>query len=191
MVDNVLERIIDYRGKTPEKTETGVPLITAKNIKIGFVESEPREYISSSSYDSWMTRGIPKLGDVLFTTEAPLANVAQIEIDAKVAFAQRVIILRCNDRMNNDFLKYSLMSNDARVRIFSKGSGSTVEGIKQSQFRKLSITFPVDIKEQSEINRMLNKLNYKINSECSYLDKVLKMKSALMQDLLTGKIMVS
>jgi restriction endonuclease S subunit len=83
------------------------------------------------------------------------------------------------------------MSNDARVRIFSKGSGSTVEGIKQSQFRKLSITFPVDIKEQSEINRMLNKLNYKINSECSYLDKVLKMKSALMQDLLTGKIMVS
>ena len=138
-----------------------------------------------------MTRGIPKLGDVLFTTEAPLANVAQIEIDAKVAFAQRVIILRCNDRMNNDFLKYSLMSNDARVRIFSKGSGSTVEGIKQSQFRKLSITFPVDIKEQSEINRMLNKLNYKINSECSYLDKVLKMKSALMQDLLTGKIMVS
>ena len=191
LIDNVLERIIDYRGKTPEKTETGVPLITAKNIKIGFVESEPREYISSSSYDSWMTRGIPKLGDVLFTTEAPLANVAQIEIDAKVAFAQRVIILRCNDRMNNDFLKYSLMSNDARVRIFSKGSGSTVEGIKQSQFRKLSITFPVDIKEQSEINRMLNKLNYKINSECSYLDKVLKMKSALMQDLLTGKIMVS
>ncbi len=127
-IDNILERVIDYRGKTPTKTETGIPLITAKNVRMGFIEEEPREYIADYAYDGWMTRGIPVAGDVLFTTEAPLANVAQIETNDKSAFAQRVIILRCNNRMNNDFLKYSLMSNDIRTRIFRKGSGSTVEG---------------------------------------------------------------
>lgn len=67
-------RFIDYRGKTPTKTATGIPLITAKNIKMGFLQKEPKEFIAESDYASWMRRGIPEKGDVLFTTEAPLAN---------------------------------------------------------------------------------------------------------------------
>ena len=190
-VDNVLERIIDYRGKTPIKTESGIPLITAKNIRMGCIVPEPREYIAANAYDEWMTRGIPLAGDVLFTTEAPLANVAQIKSNDKTAFAQRVIILRCNNKMNNDFLKYSLMSNDVRIRIFRKGSGSTVEGIKQSQFRKLEITFPIKIKEQILINEMLNKIINYINKESKYLNKLLELKNGLMQDLLTGQVKVA
>ncbi len=30
-----LDSIVDYRGKTPEKTEEGTFLVTAKNIKMG------------------------------------------------------------------------------------------------------------------------------------------------------------
>ena len=81
LVDHVLERIIDYRGKTPTKTDSGIPLITAKNVRMGFIDEEPKEFISEREYDSWMTRGIPLKGDVLFTTEAPLGNVAQITTD--------------------------------------------------------------------------------------------------------------
>ena len=69
-------RFIDYRGKTPEKTTSGLRLITAKNVKMGYLQEFPKEFVAPKSYDSWMTRGIPRQGDVLFTTEAPLANVA-------------------------------------------------------------------------------------------------------------------
>ena len=65
-------RFIDYRGKTPEKTAGGVPLITEKNVRFGYVNPEPQEFIAHADYDAWMTRGIPQVGDVLFTTEAPL-----------------------------------------------------------------------------------------------------------------------
>jgi type I restriction enzyme S subunit len=34
-----MESIIDYRGKTPEKTTAGIPLITAKVIKGGRIEA--------------------------------------------------------------------------------------------------------------------------------------------------------
>ena len=83
---------IDYRGKTPPKTTSGVPLITAKIIKNGTILS-PQEYIALDYYDEWMRRGIPKKGSVVFTTEAPLGEVAQIKTDERLAFAQRVIIL--------------------------------------------------------------------------------------------------
>jgi len=80
-------RFIDYRGKTPEKTESGMRLITAKNVKMGFLQETPMEFVAPDSYDDWMTRGIPRRGDVLFTTEAPLANVAQLDTDERVVFA--------------------------------------------------------------------------------------------------------
>lgn len=66
-----LAKFIDYRGKTPKKTESGMRLITAKNVKFGYFSEEPREYVNPDIYDSWMTRGIPRKGDVLFTPEAP------------------------------------------------------------------------------------------------------------------------
>src|SRR5690606_8887567 len=84
--DNI--KLIDYRGRTPQKTESGVRLITAKNVKLGYLQLEPQEFIAEDNYESWMTRGIPNVGDVIFTTEAPLANVAQIESNEKLAFAQ-------------------------------------------------------------------------------------------------------
>ena len=57
---------IDYRGKTPPKTDQGIPLITAKNIRMGHLNREPREYISQATFETWMTRGFPAIGDLFF-----------------------------------------------------------------------------------------------------------------------------
>ncbi len=54
-------KFIDYRGKIPKKTNNGIPLITAKNIKNGYISNEPREYINEATYVSWMKRGIPQI----------------------------------------------------------------------------------------------------------------------------------
>ncbi len=86
-----MEAIIDYRGKTPKKTDSGVPLITAKIVKGGRV-LEPFEFIAEDNYDSWMVRGLTQAGDVVVTTEAPLGEVAQLT-DANVALAQRIVTL--------------------------------------------------------------------------------------------------
>ena len=39
-------RFIDYRGKTPTKTASGIRLITAKNVKMGYLQDEPMEFIA-------------------------------------------------------------------------------------------------------------------------------------------------
>jgi type I restriction enzyme S subunit len=75
---DVLEMLIDYRGKTPPKSDTGVKLITAKVIKDGRIDRSRLEYISEATYEAWMRRGLPRKGDILVTTEAPLGEVAQL-----------------------------------------------------------------------------------------------------------------
>lgn len=91
-LDEVIEKFIDYRGKTPKKVTSGIPLITAKVIKDGTI-LPPNEFIEFDEYSSWMTRGLPKINDVLLTTEAPLGEVALVQ-NENIALAQRIILLR-------------------------------------------------------------------------------------------------
>ena len=63
-LEECLDALIDYRGKTPEKTDAGIPLITAKIIKSGRIET-PTEFIAVDNYEAWMRRGMPKAGDVV------------------------------------------------------------------------------------------------------------------------------
>ena len=159
-IEGVLENyidFIDYRGKTPEKLENGMRLITAKNVKKGFVQVEPREFVNPAIYDDWMTRGIPKKGDVLFTTEAPLGNVAQLDTDDKVVFAQRIIIMQPDStQLDSTFLKYMLLSEFMQRRIQEKGTGATAKGIKSKLLKKIPLAFPDTVAEQKRIVSILD-----------------------------------
>lgn len=91
-----LDSIVDYRGKTPEKTEEGTFLVTAKNIKDGKICYElSKEYVREADYEEIMHRGIPQIGDILFTTEAPLGQVANVD-RTDIALAQRIIKFRAS-----------------------------------------------------------------------------------------------
>lgn len=154
--------VVDYRGKTPKKTEEGVFLVTAKNIKKDFIDYEcSKEYICESDYEDVMHRGLPKIGDVLITTEAPLGNVAQID-DEKIALAQRVIKYRPKDRtiLLSGFLKHYLLGNEFQNRLNMASTGGTVKGIKGSKLHQLTIPVPVPpIEEQERIVSILDRFD--------------------------------
>ncbi|BED87929.1 hypothetical protein PspMM1_03970 [Pseudoalteromonas sp. MM1] len=159
--EDCMEAIIDYRGKTPKKTTSGIPLITAKIIKNGSIQPV-KEFIAEDDYESWMRRGIPKAGDVVLTTEAPLGEVAQLD-ERKIALAQRVITLRGKAKfLDNTFLKYLLISNDVQHQLDGRGTGTTVKGIKQSELRQLELPIP-DFNTQLSIAKILGDLDKKIH----------------------------
>ena len=133
---------IDYRGKTPPKTDDGVPLITAKNIRMGYLNREPREYISEETFKAWMTRGIPEIGDLFFTTEAPLANVCLNNIDESFALAQRAICLQPYGAVSTKFLMFALMSDLMQTLIDESATGTTAKGIKAASLKPLPIPIP-------------------------------------------------
>ncbi|MEN6332414.1 MAG: restriction endonuclease subunit S [Smithella sp.] len=159
-LEHVLDALIDYRGKTPHKVPNGVPLITAKIVKNGFIQ-EPNEFIPEADYDAWMVRGFPQIGDVVLTTEAPLGEVAQIDKE-RVALAQRIVLLRGKKEvLDNGFLKYFLKSEIGQSRLKEKETGTTVTGIKQSELRQVEIDLP-PIAVQRRIAGILSALDEKI-----------------------------
>ena len=132
---------VDYRGATPEKVESGIRLITAKNIKDGFIDYEAsKEYVRESEYDKIMRRGKPKVGDILFTTEAPLGSVAIVDC-AKVALAQRIIKLRGKKNLLIINLLNIFNGKYVSERITREATGTTVKGIKSSRLKRLLLYY--------------------------------------------------
>ncbi len=150
--------IVDYRGKTPEKVEHGLPFITAKNVKMHHMTLEPREYISKETYDKVMVRGFPKEGDVVFTTEAPLGNVCRIpHFDTEFYIGQRIVTMQ-TDALNPTYLEYALSDEEFVRKYMGKSSGSTVTGIRVRLLQQLTIPVPARTL-QDEFSTFVNQVD--------------------------------
>ncbi len=177
---------VDYRGKSPNKSSKGIFLVTAKNIREGYIDYEvSQEFIPIDEFEDTMRRGKAQIGDVLITTEAPLGHVAQID-KSNIALAQRVIKYRAKNGLLNTYLKYYLMSEKFQTILTANATGSTALGIKGSRLHQLPIAFPC-IVEQKKILNILNLWDTAIEKQSELIEKLKLRKRALMQQLLTGK----
>jgi type I restriction enzyme S subunit len=148
---------VDYRGKTPAKLSSGVRLLTAKNVRKGRISLTPEEFLSESEYHSWMTRGFPQAGDVLFTTEAPMGNVAVVQSTERFALAQRVICFQSYGALDPDFMVTQILCDQFQFVLDKNGTGVTAKGIKASKLKQLPVAVP-PIAEQRRIVAKVDEL---------------------------------
>lgn len=190
-ITKYLDSLVDYRGKTPEKVDDGVFLVTARNIKNGIVDySLSQEYVAVEDYEEIMHRGKPQKGDVLFTTEAPLGEVANVD-NTDIALAQRVIKFRGRKNcINNYYLKYWLMSLGFQSFLASLATGSTALGIAASKLGQLKMVLPT-YDEQNEIVMKLDSVCGNIDAivvtKKEQLENIQKHKKSLIYEYVTGK----
>jgi type I restriction enzyme S subunit len=154
---NELFNFIDYRGKTPTKTNKGIPLITGANIKNGYMDYTQKFYISEEEYIQRLSRGMCQKGDILITTEAPLGHVALADKD-KYSAGQRIITLQSySNTINNELFMFFLLSPVIQQDIFNKRSGMTAYGIKGALLKLVLIPLP-PFSEQERIVAKIKKL---------------------------------
>ena len=163
LMEDALEYIIDYRGKTPKKSDIGIETLSARSVRDGYIDYSHCYYISSEEYKRFMVRGIPHVGDVLLTTEAPLGVTARLD-RADVAIAQRLLTLRGKEGiLDTGYLYYYLKSPIGQAKLKEKETGTTVTGIKQASFRKIEIDVP-DVLTQKRTASIMESIDQKIRN---------------------------
>ena len=167
-LNDVIELVIDHRGKTPKKLgfddffSEGYPVLSAKHVKTsGLVNLDAMRFANEEMYKKWMKEPTQK-GDVILTSEAPLGELFYIDGSKKYVLGQRVFGLRPkSDVLDSMYLLVWLSSAEGQGRLQARATGSTVQGIKQSELLKIMIPIP-PMEVQKDIANIYGSLAQKI-----------------------------
>jgi type I restriction enzyme S subunit len=166
------------------RRSSGVRLITAKNVKKGFVANEPVEFIAADVYPKWMTRGLPKRGDLLIVTEGhTMGFVGTLNFNFEYALAQRTIDLQPFCDGYGPFFLYYLMSEPFQRAIVSNTTGSAAQGIKASKLRRIRVIVP-PLAEQHRIVAKAEQLMTLVDE----LERQLAASRAIASNLLSALV---
>lgn len=188
----LLEKLMDFRGRTPKKLGMDwgggtIPALSANNVRAGYIDFDRECYLGSEElYAAWMVQGDTQKNDLVFTMEAPLGNVAVIPDDRKYILSQRVVLLRTNKRVNHSFLFQYLRSDTFGKILDSNATGTTAKGIQQKRLVQLSVVVP-SLKEQAHIANVLDAIDSKLGALAAKQSHHQDLKRGLMQKLLTGQ----
>lgn len=182
-LEEVLEEIIDHRGRTPKKlgadfTNAGVPVISAKLIRQGAIDFENVRFVSHETWEKWMPLPLQE-GDVILTSEAPLGKTAFVPSNDPLVLGQRLFALRGKaDVIDNAYLRYWLDSEVGQAQLAGRASGTTVLGIRQALLRKVEIDLP-PLKAQRSVGKFLKALDDKITTN----SRIINLSGALVEAL--------
>ncbi|CUL07054.1 restriction endonuclease subunit S [Listeria monocytogenes] len=185
-----IEKVLDFRGKSPTKfgmewLDKGYLVLSALNVKAGYIDkSVEAKFGSQELFDKWMGEQRLRKGDVVFTTEAPLGNVAQIPDNNGYILNQRAVAFKTfPDIMDNDFLAQYLRSPFFQHKLNMNASGGTAKGIGMKEFAKLSSYLPKDVKEQKKIGALLKTIDNIIALHQRKLEKIKALKTAYLSEM--------
>ncbi|WP_249709120.1 restriction endonuclease subunit S [Bacillus cereus] len=187
--DNI-NSTVDFRGRTPKKlgldwSENGYLALSALNVKNGYIDSSAdAHYGNQELYDKWMAGNELRKGQVLFTTEAPMGNTAQVPDDKGYILSQRTIAFDVNpEKMVNDFLAVLLRSPKTFAELSALSSGGTAKGVSQKSLSQLKVTVPTNLEEQIKIGAFFKNLDHLIDIQQCKLEKTKALKSAYLSEM--------
>ncbi|MFM6004805.1 MAG: restriction endonuclease subunit S, partial [Sphaerospermopsis kisseleviana] len=183
-----LKHLIDNRGKTPQFFESGIPALSAKFVKGGFlINQDSFNYVALELFDSSEKL---EVGDIIMTSEAPLGELFYIAKNTNYYPAQRVFALRANPEIiSPSYFNYWLASPLGQSLIKRRGTGSTVQGIKQSELYKCEVLIPKqEIMERASgvFSQVL--LKKEVNGE--QIQILAKTRDTLLPKLMSGQIRI-
>lgn len=166
LLGDSLEALIDHRGRTPKKlggefSDSGVPVISAKHVRGGQLFLDDVRYVDETLAQKWMPEPLCT-GDVLLTSEAPLGETAYLKNQTNLVLGQRLFALRPRPEIfDSRYLYYLLRWWPVRRKIEERATGTTAQGIRQSELRQVNLPWR-PIKEQAAVADILGTLDNKV-----------------------------
>lgn len=175
----VIDELIDNRGKNPKEyyEYSRYPVIDnylIKNNKYPDIRNVNR-YIDENTKNTFL-RGHIKKDDVIITLVGNgIGNVTMVPNDNCVII-QNTLGIRCNKKMYNTFLYYTLLNNRNKLVKFDRGSSQP--SIKKTDLLSFKISMPDKI-TQSKIINILDCLDSKIEVNNKIIDNMEKQAQAI------------
>lgn len=143
-LNDVCSSIYDGDHNAPPKSDTGVPFVTISNIDAadGSIDFSNTAHVPNSYFESLKPGRRPRPGDVLYSVVGSFGIPSLVKDQKPFVFQRHVAILRPNDRIEPEYLYYSMKSRNFYHWADSVAIGAAQRTVTLGQLRKKTIALP-------------------------------------------------
>lgn len=187
-IKDIALQVTDGEHQTPKRTETGYYLLSARNIKNGYLELSDVDYVDEEEFNRIKKRCHPEENDILISCSGTIGNVSKVPAGIDCVMVRSAALVKVNHKkINSSFLEYLLQSYPLQTAMKVAVSASVQGNLFQGAIKKLRFIAPADIKEQENISLVFDSITEIIKTKQNKKNVLLRLKKSLMQNLLTGK----
>jgi type I restriction enzyme, S subunit len=186
-ISDVSTQVTDGDHQTPKRNPSGFYLLSARNVNDGYIDLSDVDYVSTSEYERMIRRCNPEAGDILISCSGTIGRVSEIPKWLKCVLVRSAALIKFSrEAINSRFAEWMMRSFIVQLQIRAAQRQAAQPNLFQGEIENLKVLIP-KIEEQQRIAGTLDSLKTDISSCQIKLGKLCSLKTALMQDLLTGK----
>lgn len=142
-LDECATQVTDGEHLTPQRAAAGIKLLSARNVRDGFIDFDNVDFIGTVEYERIRRRCEPIRGDVLISCSGSIGRVAPVDTDEPFALVRSAALVRPNTEViRTQFLQYMLRTPAVQLQMARSANASSQANLFQRQIRDLSILRP-------------------------------------------------
>ena len=168
----------NYPSQADITEEGDVPFVNAGHLTGRTIDFGDMNYISKEKYEK-LSSGKFEKGDILYCLRGSLGKKAIVNDDVAGAIASSLVIIRPDyEKIDGDYLMFSLDSPSIKEQLVKANNGSSQPNLSAASVREYQIELP-DISLQKEVVEKLTRVRNVIDErqkEFNLLDELIKAR---------------
>ncbi len=194
-LDDVIDYVVDNRGKTPPLSEKGYKLLEGFNIFCEetfpvFYQGEKQKKVSEKIYGSWFRKGHPEYLDILCATVGTLPKWCFAPKNIDFCIAQNIISLRVNREVCSPFYIKHLFNSHYFINLFN---GRLITAVQPSIKVPHMLDMPIIIPEKlinKQFDDLIDPFYDEIHNNYSQIQTLSQFRDTLLPKLMRGEVRV-
>jgi len=140
---DVALKITDGEHQTPKRTTEGIKLLSARNIRDGFIDTEDVDHVGQEEYERIRRRCDPQVGDILISCSGTIGRVAIVKLTEPLSLVRSVALVKPDRSVHEpEFLEHYLRTPAMKARMIRSAHSSSQANLFQGPIRELDIFIP-------------------------------------------------
>ena len=173
--------ITDGEHMTPQRTNKGIYLLSARNILNHTIQLDDVDYIDEEEYGRIARRIVPQQGDVLVSCSGSIGRCCVVPSELKFQMVRSVALIRFNNTINPIFAEWLIATDELQKQIYTSATQSSQANLFQGKIRKLCGYVP-PLSLQNQFATFVERVDQQKQTVQQSLEKLELMKKALMQE---------
>lgn len=188
-IDEVAIQVTDGEHSTPIRTESGIKLLSARNIKNGYIDfTKGVDYVGIDEYKRIIKRCKPELQDILMSCSGSIGRVAVINIDEPLTLVRSVALIKPKrELLNSIYLMHWLQTDFLQFEIQKNSKKSSQANIFTGAIKKLPV-YVANLLLQNQFAEIAQKIEVIKAEQEAQLKEMEELYASVSQQVFNGAL---